>query len=89
MTIIAVHVTPRSSKDAILGLENDEVRVKVTAPPDDGKANKAVCKLVAKELGIPKSAVNVASGQTSRHKRLSIEADEARVRVWYEALPTL
>ena len=54
--IIAVHVTPRSGRDEVSGVRADaagadEVCVRVTAPPDGGKANKAVCKLVAEALG--------------------------------------
>jgi len=71
---IAVRVTPRSSRDAIEGVDDaGELRVRVTAPPADGAANAAVIKLLAKELGVPKGAVGVASGATSRHKRLRID----------------
>jgi uncharacterized protein (TIGR00251 family) len=77
---IAVHVTPRSSRDAIEGVRDGELLVRVTAAPDDGKANAAVCKLVASALGVPKSAVSVVRGHTSRHKSLAVEgADEAAV----------
>ena len=51
--------------------------VKVTAAPADGKANEALIKLLAKELGIPKSTINIKSGQTSRHKVLFIEGEQA------------
>ena len=72
----AVFVTPKAGADAVDGFaETDgvrEVRVRVRAIPDEGKANKAVCALMAKFLGVPKSAVEVASGSTSRHKRLRI-----------------
>ena len=78
--IIAVHVTPRSGRDEVSG-------VRVTAPPDGGKANKAVCKLVAEALGVPKSRVDVASGHTARRKRLSVEADQAQVDAWLTSLP--
>jgi hypothetical protein len=47
--------------------------VRVTAPPEDGKANAAVCKLVAKTLGVPKSAVRVVRGESARHKMLEID----------------
>lgn len=92
--ILAVHVTPRSGRDEVVGVRadvvgTDEVCVRVTAPPDGGKANKAVCKLVARALGVPKTAVSVASGQTSRHKRLAIQADEIVVDGWASNLSQL
>lgn len=63
-----------------------EVQVRVTAAPDGGKANKAVCKVVAASIGVPKTAVSVVRGQTSRHKQLSIAADEHDVEAWYAGL---
>ena len=56
---LALRLTPRSGRDAVLGIKTieglDEVQACVTAPPDNGKANKALCKLIASELGIAKS----------------------------------
>ncbi len=76
--VIAVRVAPRSSREAIEGVDDaGELRVRVTAPPADGAANAAVIKLMAKELRLPRSAVSVASGSTSRHKRLRIEGVDA------------
>ena len=46
--------------------------VRVTAPPEGGKANAAVCTVVARAVGVPKSAVSVVSGQSSRHKVLEV-----------------
>ena len=78
--MIAVRVTPRSSRDAIEGVdESGELRVRVTAPPADGAANAAVAKLLARELHVPKRALSVVSGGSSRHKRLRIEGLEAAV----------
>ena len=71
---IAVRVTPRSSRDAIEGVDaSGELRVRVAAPPADGAANTAVVRLLAKSLGLPKGALRVVSGTTSRHKRCSID----------------
>ena len=71
---IAVRVTPRSSRDAIEGVdETGELRVRVTAPPAGGAANAAVIKLLAKTLGVPKGAVSIVAGAGSRHKRVSVE----------------
>ncbi len=91
---LAVYVTPRANKDEVLGLRiaedgTQEVAVRVTAAPDSGKANKAVCKLIAKELGIPKSAVALKRGETSRHKLLECEATSANLESWISSLPAL
>lgn len=67
---IDVKVAPKSSKESIGPVRDDRLVVKVSAPPDQGKANKAVCKLVAARLGVAKSNVTVVSGETSRSKRL-------------------
>jgi uncharacterized protein (TIGR00251 family) len=81
---LAIYVTPKSSHDEIAGWRGDELSVRITAAPADGKANAAVCKLIASEVGVAKSAVQVVRGQTARHKLLEIQgvADEALVAVW-------
>ncbi len=76
--LIWVRVEPRSSRDAIEGVDaQGELRVRVTAPPADGAANKAVVRLLAKALGVPKGAVTLVSGASSRHKRLRIDGRDA------------
>ncbi|MBQ6455082.1 MAG: DUF167 domain-containing protein [Eggerthellaceae bacterium] len=83
---ITVHVTPKSGRDEVVGFEEgpqgEVLKVRITAPPADGKANKAVCKLIASELRLPKTAVSVASGASSRYKRLAVDADEELVTEW-------
>lgn len=73
---LAILVTPKAGADAVDGLVPidgaTELKVRVRAIPDEGKANKAACTVVAKFLGVPKSAVSVVSGSTSRHKRLKV-----------------
>ena len=73
---VCVFVTPKAGVDAVDGIavteDLREVKVRVRAIPDEGKANKAVCAVMAKFLGVPKSAVTVAAGATSRHKRLEV-----------------
>lgn len=93
-SIITVHVTPRSGRDVVSGIRRgeggaEEIWVRVTAPPDGGKANRAVCKVVASSLGVPKTAVSVTAGRTSRRKRLALEADAEKVARWMAALPRL
>ena len=78
---IAVHVTPKSGRDEIAGWRGGELSVRVTAPPEGGKATAAAGALIASALGVPKGAVRVVRGQTSRHKQLEIDGvGEADVR---------
>lgn len=74
---VFVRLTPKSSRDAIEGAEmsaDGRVRLKarVRAVPEDGKANKALEKLIARAAGVAKSAVSIAAGQTSRAKTVRI-----------------
>ena len=76
--LVALRVTPRSARDAIEGIDDEgALRVRVTAAPADGAANKAVIKLLAKALGVPKSALTLVSGASSRHKRLRVDGVDA------------
>ena len=74
-------VTPNASRDAIEGVETRDdgqarLRLRVTAQPEKGKANKAVIVLLAKALRLPKSAFAVTSGETARDKTIRIEAED-------------
>lgn len=71
-----VHVTPKAAANKIMLRKNannqNEVRVYVTTPPEDGKANKAVIALLAKSLGVSKASINIVRGQSSRTKVIFI-----------------
>ena len=69
---ITVRVTPRSGRDSIEAGAGGVLHVRVTAAPDDGKANAAVCKVVAAALGVPRTSVSVVRGQTARTKSLEV-----------------
>lgn len=81
-TRITVRVQPRASTDAVIGFMSDGVlRLRVTAPPVDGAANDAVCRLLSKALGVPRSGVRVTHGKTGRRKTVLIAGlSEADVR---------
>ncbi|MBI4843486.1 MAG: YggU family protein [Nitrospirae bacterium] len=66
--IIKIKVEPRSSRSSIIGMYGDALKVKLTSAPVDGKANKELMELLAKELGIRKKDVEIMSGETSRNK---------------------
>jgi uncharacterized protein (TIGR00251 family) len=83
--VIAVRVTPRSSKPGIGGWREgadgrQEIEIRVAAAPTDGEANAALIKLLAKELGVPKGSIEIISGESSRHKRIVLPIDEAAAR---------
>lgn len=69
---VKIKVEPRSSKSGIVGLYGDALKVKLTSPPVDGKANQELVELLAKECRIPKSAVEIVSGQSSKNKLVRI-----------------
>ncbi len=77
--VLRVRVTPKSSKDVVERLETTPqgpaLKVRVRAAPGKGAANAAVIETVAKWLGVAKSAVSLASGNTARVKNLSIAGD--------------
>ena len=79
---LVVRLTPKSSRDGVDGLEtlSDGRRVlkaRVRAVPEDGKANDALRKVIAKALGLPVGAVEIVGGATSRLKSLSVAGDPA------------
>ena len=71
-TIIKIKLIPRSSRNEIIGKENDVIKIKLTAPPVEGKANKALVSFLAKKLGVPKRDIEIVSGERSREKFLKI-----------------
>lgn len=71
--VIKVKLLPRSSRNHIAGKEGNRYKIKVTAPPVDGKANEALIKLLAKNLGIPGRDIEILSGHTSRLKTIRIQ----------------
>lgn len=73
---IAVRLQPRASRDEIVGVRDGVLVVRVSAPPVDGRANAALCKLVAQRAGVAASRVSVARGERSRDKLVVVEGIE-------------
>ncbi len=70
---LVVHVIPRSSADKIVEIVDGRVRIKVAAPPVEGKSNKRVIEILSKALDVPKSRISIIRGHKSRIKTLVIE----------------
>ena len=69
---VTVKATPRDSRSEIVGPDADRLRVRLQAPPVDGKANAALIALFSDALGIPKRSVEILTGDTSRLKRIRL-----------------
>ena len=76
---LKLKVVPSSSKDSIEGWLDDRLKIKVMAPPERGKANKAVIRLLQKALSLDKASITLDSGSTSSHKTIVIECDDEAI----------
>ena len=72
-TLVPVKVVPNASRSRLAGPHGDGVKVQVTAPPERGRANEAVCAVLAEALGVPPRDVSVVRGETSPAKTLRVE----------------
>ncbi|MBS1226907.1 MAG: hypothetical protein H6R17_184 [Proteobacteria bacterium] len=71
-TTLTLHIQPGAKKTEVAGIHGDALKIRLAAPPVDGKANAALIAFVADRLGLAKSAVSLKSGQTSRRKVLEV-----------------
>lgn len=71
---IPVRAQPRASRSELAGEYDGALKVRLAAPPVEGEANRELVRFMAKLLGVPKSAVRVASGETGRNKMVEVEA---------------
>jgi len=74
---LTLHIQPGARKTEFAGLHGDALKIRLAAPPVDGKANEALVKFVAETLGLARSAVSLKSGQTSRRKVLEVQGATA------------
>ena len=83
-TTFAIKVHPRAKSNAITGEAGNALKVSLTAPPVNGKANQACIDFFAKLLNVPRSSITIAAGQTSRNKVIRVaglKPDEVRKRL--------
>ncbi|MHB1006951.1 MAG: DUF167 domain-containing protein [Chloroflexota bacterium] len=78
MARLSIRLQPRASANEVVGWEGDAIKVRLTAPPVEGKANKALVEFLAERLGLSKSAVAVITGHGARNKIVEVTGvDEA------------
>lgn len=70
--VLRLYIQPKASRDSIIGLHGDELKVAITAPPVDGQANAHLVKYLAKQFRVAKSQVVIEKGELGRHKQIKI-----------------
>lgn len=88
---LSVRLTPSGGRDCIDGLEQDAnggcwLKARVSSPPEDGKANKALIQLLAKQLKLPKSSIGILSGETARKKILRLDGEPEDLKAKLDVL---
>lgn len=75
--MLTVHVQPNAKRSEIGGLHGDALKVRVAAPPTEGRANEALVAVLAEGLGVPRHRVSVVKGTASRRKTVRVAAPQA------------
>lgn len=75
--VLTLHVQPGAKKTEVVGLHGEALKIRLAAPPVDGKANEALLAFLAAQLGVAKAAATLVSGQTSRAKRVRLAGIDA------------
>ncbi|CAB1367421.1 DUF167 domain-containing protein [Denitratisoma oestradiolicum] len=70
--VLALHVQPGAKRTAVAGLHGEALKIRLAAPPVDGKANACLIEFIAETLGVAKSRVSLVAGQTSRTKKIAV-----------------
>jgi len=87
--VLSLHIQPRASKSEVCGVQGAALKIRLTSPPVDGAANKLCREFLADLFQVPKSAVEIVSGETSRHKRVKITGgDTARLQQIVDSITT-
>lgn len=84
--LLTVRVIPRAAKPGVAGLRGDALLVRLQAPPVEGAANEELMAVIAKQLGVPRSAVTIVSGEKGRQKRVRVGGIDAATAA--KKLPT-
>jgi uncharacterized protein (TIGR00251 family) len=79
--LLSIHAQPGAKRTAVAGLHGDALKVRVAAPPIEGRANDELVALIAEVLGVPRKCVTVVKGATSRRKTVSVAVSQANPAV--------
>lgn len=76
--VLTLHIQPGAKRTEVAGVHGDALKIRLAAPPVDGKANEELIAFLAQEFGVPKRRVELVSGASSRNKRVSVHAPTLR-----------
>ncbi|AQP36969.1 MULTISPECIES: DUF167 family protein YggU [Vibrio] len=74
--ILKLYIQPKASRDSIVGLHGEELKIAITAPPVDGKANAHLTKFLAKQFKVAKGLIEIEKGELGRHKQVRIHSPQ-------------
>ncbi len=72
--VLRLYIQPKASRDKIVGLHGDELKIAITAPPIDGKANAHLSKYLAKQFKVAKGLISIEKGELGRHKQVRVHS---------------
>ena len=84
--VLTLHIQPRASKNEVCGIQDNALKIRLTSPPVDGAANKLCREFLADLFSVPKSSVEIVSGETSRHKRVRVSGDPGRLKQTFDTI---
>lgn len=87
--IFRIKVQPRASKNKIVGVQGDALKIKISAPPVKGKANRALVDLLAEQLGVKRSEVEIIGGHTSKIKKIKVVGEGGKIKEKIQSLAIL
>jgi uncharacterized protein len=80
---LTILIQPRAKRNAVVGWHDGKLKVQISAPPVDGKANECLCEFLAKYFGVAKRAVNIQHGQTGRVKIIIIDKPKTGLKDFF------
>lgn len=72
--LLRLYIQPKASRDNLIGLHGDEIKIAITAPPVDGKANAHLSKYLSKQFKVAKGLITIEKGELGRHKQVRIQS---------------
>jgi len=87
--ILRLHLQPKAKKDEIVGPHGEALKIRITAPPVDGKANTHLVKFLARRFGVNQRQIQILSGDSSRQKRVAIYSPTLLPSPWFDDIKLL